>query len=762
MAVWKVFWVDVEYWVGVAAERSGQAPVLLGEAIERVLGDKSPAAAPGVGALTIAESPDEDWPPFPLELESYPPAALLWSRGELSIVPAGEVQAADLTDGGPSGDGGRPALLCSTDADKVPEADAAELGVAVYRLLIEPGILELDAGTLPVRRGPRVSLEEECWIVWLHALLREPATLSPAEMTDFGWKPPAGERPRDAELSPTGFLLKGSRFEETFVPAGPGQLSVFFGRNGAGKSLAVSAVTETLGTMCTGGALVHDDSSVRPLCTLLLQAPAQESAPRLFAQVLAHLGWGPDTDMPFTVQRSCQQAIPAWNSATARPSDAAGMTVAQLADLPLARLRDALADAVSGWMPGGPSASSRVLGEALASSAVVAVTADWRVGLAVLPGAGDETLAAAASAYLAAARAADQAVFADELQQTLYRWACHLAGEQPSGPIVMATANLAHAGQWYGENHPESGWRQLGEALAHEVLRSIPRPVPFAPGRTTLQAGDAAAEEALLTLAEHLLEPAKNAAPGDRSHAFAWYPEHATRLAALLEYEANQLVPRFVADAGAIKIRIAPPGEWHLRRAAATFTGGLDGEVAIDDLPSGLRTWSLAAISFALARLQAAAWTGTRADIDRTFRWEPGEHDAIYGSESGWTAKRNAFQNADPSSLTPHFPAAPERGLRPGRTGGPPAPHRAARHRGNRCETGGRLPRCPRRDPLAQLPRHAADHPPDTDPGRHPRQDPGLIMDRTARPHPTRNHPGHSPIGPRSRLPRCARGRGTP
>jgi hypothetical protein len=379
----------------------------------------------------------------------------------------------------------------------------------------------------------------------------------------------------------------------------------------------------------------------------------------LFAQVLAHLGWGPDTQMPFTVQGACQRAIPAWNSAKARPSDATGMTVSQLAGLPLDRLRDALAEAMSSWMPGGRSASSRVLGDALASSTVVAVTADWRVGLAVIPGKTDETLAVAASAYLAATRAADQAVFADALQQTLYRWARHLAGEEPSGPIVMATANLAHTGLWYGENHPESGWRQLGQALGDEVLRSIPRPVPFAPGRTTLQPGDAAAEQALLTLAEHLLEPARNAKPGDCSHAFAQYLLHAIRLAELLECEVNQLVPRFVADAGAIKIRIAPLGEWHLRRATATFTGGLDGEVAVDDLPSGLRTWSLAAISFALARLRAAAWTGTQAGLDWTFRWEPGEHDAIYDSRSSWTAKHNAFQDADPSSLTPHFPAAP-------------------------------------------------------------------------------------------------------
>jgi hypothetical protein len=264
----------------VAAERSGQAPVLLGEAIQRVLGDKSPTAAPGVGALTIAESPDEDWPPFPLELESYPPAALLWSRGELSIVPAGEVQAADLTDGGPSGDGGRPALLCGTDADKVPEADAAELGVAVYRLLIDPGILELDAGTLPVQRPASESRRG------MLDRLAARAAARPGDVVARGDDRLRLEASRRGAAPGRGAIpgripAQGSRFEETFVPVGPGQLSVFFGRNGAGKSLAVSAVTETLRTMRTGGALVHDDSSVRPRCTLLLQAPAQESAPRL-------------------------------------------------------------------------------------------------------------------------------------------------------------------------------------------------------------------------------------------------------------------------------------------------------------------------------------------------------------------------------------------------------------------------------------------------------------------------------------------------
>jgi len=155
MAVWKVFWVDVEHWVQVAAgEPCEQAPRLLGEAIQCVLDNEAAETRPGVGALTVDRSHGEDLPPFPWELGTYEPAVLFWSRGHLSIERGGNVQVAELTGEGPSREGTRPALLCSTDADKVTEADAAELGKAVYRLLTEPGILDLDAGNLPVRRGP--------------------------------------------------------------------------------------------------------------------------------------------------------------------------------------------------------------------------------------------------------------------------------------------------------------------------------------------------------------------------------------------------------------------------------------------------------------------------------------------------------------------------------------------------------------------------------------------------------------------------------
>jgi hypothetical protein len=663
MAAWKVFWVDEDFWKAQADwDQPQRAADRLGSAIQRLLDETSPSTSAGVGGLGISTG-HEDHPFVAYDLAGSLPQVLLWSRGDLTLESASEVSVADLADAS-LGNGLRPALLCSTDSDRVGKADALALGTAVYRLIREPVLDEVSAGDLPVRRGPRVGLDEERWVVWLRGVLRDPATLTPPEIIDFRWQPPALSPAMDGELSLAGFVLGsynplGSyRFEETFVPSGPGQLSVFFGRNGAGKSLALGAVEATLGDLRGAVSLDPDEAGVRPRCAVLLDAAQQESASRLFAQVLAHLGWGPDSDMPFAVKSACGQAIPAWSSAQARPPGAPGRTVAELADMPLEQLRAAVAAGVAAWLPGDPSGSTRILADALASSAVLAVTADWRVGLAVIPGQADSSLAAAASQYLVDARAADQEVFAESLQGTFYRWARHLVGEERSGPIVMVTAKLAHAAPWFGPNDPESGWQQLGEQLAVGVKRNIPRPVVFAPGRNPLQEGDAAAEDAVLGLVEHLMEPSKDAEQRERRHPFAIYLGHAARLADLLQQHANQLLPRFVADAGSLKLGIAHPGEWHTRRATAMFTGGLTGDVAVDDLPSGLRTWALAAISFAQAQLQGAAWTGVD-EVRDTFRCEPDGLDAIYDSGSGWTAKHNAFRRSDPASLTPQLPAAP-------------------------------------------------------------------------------------------------------
>jgi hypothetical protein len=668
MAAWNVLWVEVDRWMRHAFQLGDeQAAGMLGGAVQQVLNGRQPSQTDGIGTLSAISGRDgqagQGLVPLVMPLGTTPPLLLRWAGGELSIVQSGRLGKDDLAGAartGPFTDGEQSCLLLSVSAPGAREVCASDLGTAVYRLLREPGLGELQTGKVQVRTGPLVRFDEECHVLWLHAQLRDPAALSPSEKADLvGEATEPNDRDSDADLSVAGFLLTGGSFETTFVPAGPGLLTVFFGRNGAGKSLALNTIDQALRDLRGAGAEQETDP-VKPACTLLLQAPVQEEAPRLFAQVLAHLGWGPDSSLPPSVTSFCKNAIPDWDNTSARPADAHGLTVAQLGRHPLPQLRDTVTDAITASMLW--CTSGRQLAEAITSSSVLAVSPDWRVGLAVIPGPRDRQLQEAAEQYLADARApwTDPAVVADNLQQAILPWARQLAGELPAAPVVIATANLPHAGPWPGYIDPGPSWRQLGEELAGRVIHIVPRPVMFAPGRTTLQLGDLVAEQAVATLAERLLETSDRTVRDNRRHVFARFPGHADRFAALLQLEANRLLPRFVADTGTVSIRIADQGEWHERRAIATFTGGIGGEIGIDDLPSGLRTWVHGALSFATTRLTAAAWTGTHAELGWSFTWASGDSRAVYESPSTSMSPRKAISEANPASLEPVIPSVPK------------------------------------------------------------------------------------------------------
>jgi hypothetical protein len=444
------------------------------------------------------------------------------------------------------------------------------------------------------------------------------------------------------------FLLKSSSFDEMFLPTGPGGMSVLFGRNGAGKSLSLGAIENALrGLRAMATASVP--GTVEPTCTVLLHAGSQEDSPRLFSLLLAHLGWGPLSDLPTSARQASAGAIPAWSSHEARPPSAPGLTVAELADRPLADLRAAIVSGLAAWIPGGPSAHTRVLAEALASSATVAVSTDWQVGLAAKPGPADDELVQAARAYLDDVDNLNpEDADPSSLHHPLWLWARQLSGQAPGLPIVLLTTQLARPGQPRGLIHPGSGWPQLGDELAKAISGCVPRPVVLAPGRDVPQPADTAAETSVLGLLEDLL-PDDRQPSGEYRHPFAVHPAHATVMAVMLQVVANAILPRFVADAGALILDIAPPGEWHRRRAKALFTGGLNGDVAVDDLPSGLRTWALAAISFAQAHLQAADWTGSSDGGELPWRSE-----GLVAKGDRWqSARGRAIADCDPPSLRP-------------------------------------------------------------------------------------------------------------
>lgn len=140
----------------------------------------------------------------------------------------------------------------------------------------------------------------------------------------------------------------------------------------------------------------------------------------------------------------------------------------------------------------------------------------------------------------------------------------------------------------------------------------------------------------------------------DNRHPFAIYPDPARTVTAWLAHRANDILPRFVAEAGEIKLSLAVPGEWHNRRAAATFSRGLGrAEVAVDQLPSGLRTWALAAIEFARAQLHDGGWTARCGELGE-YRLPPGSRMASDADSSTTTWKGNVFRDCEPGSITPY------------------------------------------------------------------------------------------------------------
>jgi hypothetical protein len=706
VGVWAAFWVAKDKWLSEADPGGTQADSAvaqrLGTLVKQVLAGARLSSAAGVGALADVGGPGGTGQ-GPVRLGRVP-AVLLWSGGDLSVVAATNVSIDDISEPTPVG-GGHLSLLCSVHAEEALKADPGVLGTAIFRLLTEPAPGHAEVQGLWVSAGPLVDPGVERWVVWYDQELRDPETLSPAERITFEGRPPPGDSGGPERLSLAGFLLRGDRMPEMFVPVEPGLVNAFFGRNGAGKSVTLAAVEESLRALRAGQVIDREHKDALPLCAVLLQGADHVPAPKLFGHVLAHLGWSPSTTLPDAVRRACQQALPAWNSAEERPADAQGMTVAELADLPYEQLRRVIADAVSSWLPGGHSGDCAPLAEAMAGSMAIVVTPYGRVGLAVIPGdTADDELRAAARSYLAAplpvedkaadnperrsveglerairglVNIGDHGYFARSLELALLRWAAHLAGVLPSGPIIFATAQLMHTmprGPMLVRNAPYllgSGWPQLGRTLAREVSKSVPHPVVFAPASLSPEPGDVTAERAILKLGEPLMGTSWGTDDfPEPLHPFGFLPEHAEHLAALLADEANRIVPRFVAEAGRLNIRIAPSEQWYARRAIATFSNGPGGEdgVPIDVLPSGIRTWVRAAISFALARLASASWTDTHephepedyGDADdisagppRSFRWNPSMPHGIYdnGERMDW------FSDSAADSLTPEFPA---------------------------------------------------------------------------------------------------------
>ena len=278
-----------------------------------------------------------------------------------------------------------------------------------------------------------------------------------------------------------GFRIAGSAIDSTdsgpqdradglpqlpaFVASGPGVTTVLLGRNGAGKSRILNSCARALSAL---GEVGHnsDADGDNLLASAVLQWPTQEAAERLFASLLAHIGWSSDSEFTRDAKRACCQVLSAWTSHSARPSDAEGLSPQELASQPLPDLRRGCSAGWGSAIPGGLTSGIRTfVGECL-SSPCLSVDASGSVGLIV----STESItpeAVSGARELLTAIAAEEVSLAPPLL-ALYR----IAQATARGDRELIDLHLLPAPHPEMQPEPASGWP--GSPAAH-LRRTCPQ-----------------------------------------------------------------------------------------------------------------------------------------------------------------------------------------------------------------------------------------------------------------------------------------------
>ncbi len=189
----------------------------------------------------------------------------------------------------------------------------------------------------------------------------------------------------------------------------------------------------------------------------------------------------------------------------------------------------------------------------------------------------------------------------------------------------------------------DSGWLQAGTELEQLLRQDLPDPVAFSPGREAPLLLDRVAEHAALELLRELA----GVTDGGR-HPFAVHPALTERVVVVLADAVNEILPRFIAESGRVRLTVADPTRWHKQRLVATFVRAEGAEVALDDLPAGFVTWVHAATVFARRRLLSAAWRMTTRFGSAEFALD--QRRISFGAVS--FEREGAVADADPTSLT--------------------------------------------------------------------------------------------------------------
>lgn len=628
MGAYYCVWVAVDRWVMCrSASDSESTERAVGDALKMVCATPS-QPHPDAGVL----HGDHPGPVMPSLLDGIRPQVLHWSNGELLLDTSSgidEVRALG-PEHGATGD----RLLLSVDADAVERLDARVLGEAVFRLVDNPHLSGALAGETDVLRGVTVAERSDCLLLFARGVARAAASLTPSEL---GEARSLLQRSVHQTTHPVGRLwpmtarFRGQAVDgEAAVTIGQGSVSVLFGRNGAGKTACITALRRFLAAEPALGGGTDVSASV------MLQADEQTLAARQFALLITHLTFQPMSNVPESALRS-NVKLRCWNSFRAFDRTADALPVWEVVEQPLEDLQEALATALTHVLQ--PLADNvSAFARLVATSPCLTMEGEGRLSLIVDATRADDEARSAAHRIVLGAQMSSGL---PGLLWPLFRCAQDIVEGGAVNTIPVLSVQLAHYIEGVSIDE-DSGWLQAGRELEQLLLRDLPEPVVFSPGREAPALLERLAEDAALELLRGLA-----GVHDDGRHPFAAYPSLTDRVTSILAEAVNDLLPRFIGESGHLRLTVADPTCWHDRRLDAAFQRAEGEEVALDNLPTGFATWVHAALVFATRRLQRARWQVTTllgsAELSLDDPW-------VHFAQSK-LAREVAVAKADPMSL---------------------------------------------------------------------------------------------------------------
>ncbi|MEU1955678.1 ATP-dependent nuclease [Nocardia rhamnosiphila] len=636
MTAYYCVWVATEAWRVRRGVSGGEADVALGAALQRVCSLPS-EVQDDMGVLHTEENPIA-----PVMIEGSRPQYMRWCPYTLTVDQDPATDYEFVRDFAPQSSEPSDILLISVDADYVDRTDAGSLGQAVYALLNNPRTQSGVANNTTVLRGASFPADEDCYLIFHRGVARSPRWLSASEEAEIRQarlpRKPMTSPLATGRLQPTAIRLTGQRIAEgdAAIAFDSGRMAVLFGRNGAGKTVVLTAIERMLQEpFAKPGTVAEEQHSLAP--SLILRAHDQLSAPRQFALVLAHLAFQPLSDLPARLRATPDLPIRAWDDLKPFDPSTGATSVADLLGQPLALLQETLTAMLTDLLS-HIAQDVEPLARYVATSPCVIVETGGRVVLATDPSTADTSVREAARRFV---RGDFQSGMSGEIHR-VYLVAEAILSKGVAAPLPTLGVQLA---QWAKGVmvHRESGWLDAGEELERHLRHDLPIPVAFAPGRQGPVDLNSVAEQAVIDVISALV-----GASDGKQHVFASWGELSKRVLDLFREEVIRLLPRFIRDSGHLTLEITPSTLWHRQRVEGAFAMSQTEVTTLDGLPSGYAVWSLAAMTFARERLLRATWSGSGMLGD--FDAGPDDKFVQFGKVN--MRRHAAFTGANPATVS--------------------------------------------------------------------------------------------------------------